>query len=244
MELSDKQKTDLKKFSKILNALNMEDGVVWYNRSYDGDLEGIDGPYYKGRGVSDELSFIPGSVDEFFKNISENFDTDLFYNDYYDSYNGGITFTINAEKQNIEVEYYYYQMDTEEHEIVKTFLEVSQHTNPWRRGEQQLVKLANQEFINKLRNEYGSWVRLSYDGSGDSGWINEEMETPNGNERVNSQLEEITYEIIEIWFSGWEINEGSNGNVFFNFDDQEVKIQHDQNIEQEKEDHYKTFSFA
>ena len=112
MELSDKEKNDLRRFSLILNSMNMEDGVYWTNRYYeDYGYEQIEGPYYKNKNVESEISFLPGSIENLFKNILDNFDTDLFYNDYYDSYNGGVIITLNAIKKNLEVEYYYYSME-------------------------------------------------------------------------------------------------------------------------------------
>lgn len=244
MELTERQKDDLKKFSKLLNALNMEDGVEWIYRHYDYDeWDGLDGPYYRGKNVSSELSFIPRSIEEFMEEIKDNFDSDLFYNEYYDNYNGGLQIYINAEKQMVIVKYYYYSMSTEDSEIEKTFLELSQTANPWRRNENELKKLVDENFIEKMKKDYGPWVRLTYDGSGDSGYIEDYGQTQHGTQRVNNDLESIAYEAIEIYHSGWEINEGSSGSLLFDFENQEFKIVHFQNVEDEITDYYKSFSY-
>lgn len=244
MELSDIQKIDLRKFSKLLNALNMEDGIEWVYRHYDDGFEEVDGPYYKGKNVTSELSFVPRTIEEVMNEIIENFDTDLLYNDYYDNYTGGVNIIIDAEKLMIIVKYYYYTMITEDSEIEKTFLELSQATNPWRRGEGELLKLTNEDFIEKMKEDYGPWIRLNYDGSGDSGYIDDSAETKNGSVRTNQDIENLAYEAIEIYHAGWEINEGSSGHMVFDFENQEFKIVHYQNIEDEVEDFYKSFSFA
>jgi hypothetical protein len=69
MELTEKQIQDLKKYSKLLNSLNMEDGVTWYYQCYDSEFESLYGPVHGGRNVSDELSFLPGSIEELFETI-------------------------------------------------------------------------------------------------------------------------------------------------------------------------------
>jgi len=245
MELSDKEKNDLRRFSLILNSMNMEDGVYWNNRYEENyGYEQTEGPYYKNKNVESEISFLPDSIENFFKNILDNFDTDLFYNDYYDNYNGGVIITLNAIKKNLEVEYYYYSMNEEEHEINKSFVELSQITNQWRRGEEEVKKLADENFLNEMKNLYGSYVEITYDGSGDSGYINNDVESETGREELAASFEDIAYECLEIYFAGWEINEGSSGKMKFDFDNQTLSIYHYQNIEEENEEHYKTFSFS
>jgi hypothetical protein len=64
MQLSEKQIKDLQMFSKLLNSLNMEDGVTWYYQCYDGEFESLYGPIHGGKNVGDELSFLPESIAE------------------------------------------------------------------------------------------------------------------------------------------------------------------------------------
>jgi hypothetical protein len=245
MELTDKQKHDLRRFSLILNSLNMEDGVEYVYRHYD-EWEGYEpeGPYYRNQNVKSEIDFIPGSIGPLFEEIKDNFDTDLFYNDYYDNYNGGLNLIVNAEKKMLVVKYYYYTMITEDSRIERSFKDLSETTNPWRRGEEEVKKLTNEDFLNRMKEEYGSYVRMSYDGSGDSGWIQDQVDSEKGSKGSTNELENIAYEVLEIFHAGWEINEGSSGTMVFNFDDQTFTVEHYQNIEDEAEDFYKSFSFA
>ena len=244
MELTDKQKHDLRRFSLILNSLNMEDGIEYVYRHYD-EWEGYEpeGPYYKGRNAKDEIDFLPGSIGPLFDEIKDNFDTGLFYNDYYDNYTGGLQLIVNAEKKMLIVKYYYYTLRTEDSRIEKSFKDLSEMTNPWRSGERELTKLTKEDFLNEMKEIYGSYVEMRYDGSGDSGWIDDNVDSEKESKLSTPKLEDIAYEALEMFHAGWEINEGSSGSMTFNFENQTFIIDHYTNIEEEVEDFYKTFSF-
>ena len=245
MELTDKQKHDLRRFSLILNSLNMEDGVEWTYRHYDEwESDYPDGPYYRNKNVKDELDFLPGSIGPLFDEIKENFDTDLFYNDAYDNYTGGLQLIVDAEKKTLVVKYHYYTMTTEDSRIERSFKDISEMSSPYRRGELETKKLVNEDFLNRMNEEYGSYAILEYDGSGDSGWIDDNVQSEKGSKVSTNELENIAYEALELFHAGWEINEGSSGTMIFNFDDQTFTVEHYQNIEDEVEDFYKSFSFA
>ena len=253
MELTEKQKKDLNSFSLILNSLNMEDGVEWYYRYY-GEWEYGEpaGPYYNNRDVSSELNFLPGSIGELFEEIKENFDTGNFYNEYYDNENGTLTFIVNAEKKEIIVNYDYYDMITEESNIEKNFSDFSNVTAGWR-GEERAVKtLTNQNVVNELIKQYSNFCKLRYDGGGDSGWIEDEIETENGITKIQfhfdadgieTNIETISYDLLELYYGGWEINEGSSGSINYNFQEQKVTMTHYQNVESTELEHYMTLKF-
>jgi hypothetical protein len=255
MELTEKQKKDLNVFSLILNSLNMEDGVEWYYRYY-GEWEDDEpnGPYYNNRNVSSELNFLPGSIGELFEEIKENFDTGNFYNEYYDNENGSLFFILNAEKKEIIVNYDYYDMITEESNIEKNFSDFSNVTAGWR-GEERTVKtLTNQNVVNELIKQYSNFCKLRYDGGGDSGWIEDEIETENGITKfkketdadadgIETNLENISYDLLELYYGGWEINEGSSGSINYNFQEQKVTMTHYQNVESTELEHYMTLKF-
>ena len=243
MELTEKQKKDLNSFSLILNSLNMEDGVEW-NYSYyeEWQEDEPNGPHYNNRDVSSELNFLPGSIGELFEEIKENFDTGNFYNEYYDNENGNLFLILNAEKKEIIVNYDYYDMITEESNIEKNFSDFSNVTAGWR-GEERAVKtLTNQNVVNELIKQYSNFCKLRYDGGGDSGWIENEIETENGITEIKKQtdvdvdgieanLETISYDLLELYYGGWEINEGSSGSINYNFQEQKVTMTHYQNVE-------------
>jgi hypothetical protein len=243
MQLTEKQIQDLKKFSKLLNSLNMEDGVNWYYQCYDGEFEKLYGPIYRGRDVSDELPFLPSSIEEVFETIRDNFDTGNFYNDYYDNENRALTFTINANGDEIDVMYDYYTVSTENSHIEKDFSDFSDMRPGWRGDDREAKKLSNPSIIEQMKSDYGNYCVCSYDGSGDSGWVQDMVDSGKGPKGLNEVLEYICYDLLELFYGGWEINEGSNGRIDFNFQDQTVQLFHYQNVEENIDEHYMTLKF-
>jgi len=243
MELSEKQIKDLKKFSKLLNSLNMEDGVIWYYQCYDGYFEKLYGPIHGGKNVSDEVSFLPESIEEFFETIRDNFDTGNFYSDYYETENGTLTFTIFAERNEIDVTYDYYVVNNEESHIKKDFYFFSNMTPNWRGNEREAKKLSDTAIVEQLKSVYGESCSCSYDGGGDSGWVDDDVRCSKGRLKLNEQLESICYDLLDLYYGGWEINEGSNGSIDFNFEDQIVDLYHNQNVEESVDEHYMTLKF-
>jgi hypothetical protein len=243
MELTEKQIQDLKKYSKLLNSLNMEDGVFWYYQCYDGEFEKLGGPMYRGRNVSDELTFLPGSIEEVFETIRDNFDTGNFYNDYYDIENGSLNFTINANGDEINVMYDYYTVNNEESHIKKDFSFFSDMTPNWRGDDREAQKLSDPTIVEELKSVYGDSCNCTYDGSGDSGWIQDMVDSSKGSKGLNEQLEYICYDLLEVFYGGWEINEGSNGSIDFNFEDQTVDLYHNQNVEENVDEEYMILKF-
>jgi hypothetical protein len=243
MQLSEKQIQDLKKFSKLLNSLNMEDGVTWYYQCYDGEFESLYGPIYGGRNVGDELSFLPGSIEELFETIKDNFDTGNFYNEYYDNENGALTFIIYVDRNEVDVMYDYYTLNTEDSHIEKYFSDFINATPSWRGELRDVKKLSDPNIVQELKSEYGESCSCSYDGGGDSGWVNEYARCSNGDKRLNELLEHICYELLEMYYGGWEINEGSNGSIDFNFENQTVELNHSQNVDENIDEHYMTLKY-
>lgn len=244
MELTDDQKKEFRKFSLLLNSLNFEDGVEWQYSYYD-SWDDEDGPYYRGRNMSDVLNFTPKGVEESFDMIKDNFDTDLFYNEDFDNYVGGLHLKIMAEDKVLIVSYHYYTNGSEDSEIEELFSNLSERTNPYRRGQSVLTKLMDENFLNQMREKYGSWVELTYDGGGDEGWIDGNVESTNGTiTGSNGDMKDIASEVLEYYFAGWGENEGSSGRMKFNFDDQKLTLYHSANYDEEiYENNYMKFTF-
>jgi hypothetical protein len=70
------------------------------------------------------------------------------------------------------------------------------------------------------------YLVLKYNGGGDSGYIESDFE--NG-ERSPDEVEEWCYKQLEENFGGWEINEGSQGEFQFDFNEKTVILQHTYN---------------
>jgi hypothetical protein len=76
-----------------------------------------------------------------------------------------------------------------------------------------------------------NYLVLKYNGGGDSGYIESDFE--NG-EPSPGEVEEWCYQQLEINFGGWEINEGSQGEFQFDFNEKTVILSHTYNIEESK----------
>ena len=70
---------------------------------------------------------------------------------------------------------------------------------------------------------------ISYNGSGDSGYIEGTYESEKGSGDVPAAIEDICYKLLEE-YGGWEINEGSQGKIVFTKD--EIDVQHQWNTEE------------
>jgi hypothetical protein len=243
MQLTEDQIKDLKKYSLVLNSLNLEVGVKWYY-IYSDEWEELDGPYY-GSKLVDELNFLPKKIENLFEEIKDNFDTNNFYNDYYDNYVGSLDFYIVPNDSEIIINYSNYVMETENTTIYKTFQELVDQPNPWynQNAAKPGTKLLDPEYVNELKNKYGDEIEFSYDGSGDEGWVRAQMATSNGVVNIDSDLEEMAYRVLDLFHGGWENNEGSNGNITLQLTDGTISIDHYMNYEQENDNHYMTLNF-
>jgi hypothetical protein len=245
MELTEIQKKDLQKYSLLLNSLNEEDGISWSRNYYDGEWEDdLGGPFYNGK-YTDEPSFIPKSIEELFDNIVEGFDTSNFYDEMYDNETGTLYFEINAQDRQVVVTYEYPELNSEETSVTKTFVDLVNIPNPWysQNNPNKRERFLDKEFINELKTKYGNEILLTYEGGGDEGWINDFMETDKGEVRMDSLLEDISYNVIDLFHGGWENNEGSNGSILINLDDEDITITHNNNYVEEVLKHNFTLNF-
>ena len=85
-------------------------------------------------------------------------------------------------------------------------------------------------------------LTLSYNGSGDSGFV--ESSFDENNESVPSAIEDWCYDQLESHFGGWEINEGSDGEFIFNFNDMTITLNHTYNTEENEHDTIYEENFA
>lgn len=83
-------------------------------------------------------------------------------------------------------------------------------------------------------------VKIEYSGSGDEGFINEivvvKPEIPAGMDASVSQplyetLENQAYDLLESKHGGWEINEGSQGDITLTVKERKVELHHGENYE-------------
>jgi hypothetical protein len=91
-----------------------------------------------------------------------------------------------------------------------------------------------QSLFKDLREAGVAIVTVEYDGSGDSGDVQDvTLEDAKGNKMgvdFDERCRSATYEALECRHGGWEINEGSFGNVVFDIRNGKVRFEHNERV--------------
>jgi hypothetical protein len=87
--------------------------------------------------------------------------------------------------------------------------------------------LKAREFLDEIK---ATSATISYNGGGDSGYIEGTYESEKGSGDVPATIEDICYSLLEE-YGGWEINEGSQGTIVFTKD--EIEVNHEWNTEED-----------
>lgn len=98
--------------------------------------------------------------------------------------------------------------------------------------EDEIGRVIDDLIKNNIEPEVDNTLSVSYDGGGDSGWI--ENTFSNG-ETVPSSFEDWGYLVLSENFGGWELDSGSKGSFEINFTDRTITINHIQYIDQAKQ---------
>ena len=85
-------------------------------------------------------------------------------------------------------------------------------------------------------------LTIPYNGGGDSGYL--ESSFNENDESVPDSISEWCYTQLSNNFGGWEVNEGSDGNFIFDFNNKTINLVHTENIEADDSDTYYEESFA
>jgi hypothetical protein len=71
---------------------------------------------------------------------------------------------------------------------------------------------------------------VGYSGGGDSGAVDNNYESENGSGMIPTNIENICYDLLSD-YGGWEINEGSQGNIVFTKN--EIEVNHEWNTQED-----------
>ena len=93
------------------------------------------------------------------------------------------------------------------------------------------------EIFNDLeRNGARGICQVDFNGSGDSGYIEDSLLDSNGRRlQVPTELENELYDFLENEHGGWEINEGSFGQFMINLPKKEIELYYTENFEEHEE---------
>lgn len=222
--LSEQDKKKLKRFSFYLQTTAAEDGLNWSQYVYEYDeMDDAYGPHPKV-----DLSKFTTEV-ELIENIFEkaivNYDIkDLIWDVEGSTGSANIEIRFTPQDLHLDISIDIYYLEVYESEKMITFDEVSRSEPMYTFQRYEYLKnFTDESFLEECKKEYGNKLEVSYDGYGDSGQLSTDIH--------NNKLEYAIYELIDLYHSGWEINEGSTGTIYINFEKRTIKIYHSQNSE-------------
>lgn len=216
MKLTDKDKKVLSTFSLYLQSFGSKVGRYRIDVSSDNEVY-WDYSYWTGDSTRISIESYD-AIDELLKRIfHENEDVMLENFDYEDR--GGIYAILNTTDKTLSFTADVVVNSTSYHTTDYTFNEITNEN----------IK----EWLSEMEGAYVSGT-ISYEGSGDSGYIESDI-IFNDNTRSDypGQLEDWMYRELE-QYGGWEINEGSQGEFHFNFDEKTIRLSHGENYEEEE----------
>lgn len=161
---------------------------------------------------------IPEILFPIIKKVINSIDTNFDYNNeevFWES----VEVMIDAIKLTITVSNYYTYYSTNEEESISFDSEDDQRLLD--KFEKSIIELGGEIPQNGV-------LTLRYDGGGDSGYLEGDFEE---GVAVPRNIEDWCYHKLEDNFGGWEINEGSSGYFYFDFDDKNLTLQHTDNVE-------------
>lgn len=216
MELTNKEKRILQIFSMHIRSHGSDKAKLeWYL----GAEAVIDYPSYDW-GLEKSSIRVEGydAINELIESIVNKINIDSYIEYSTDDISGGAFYImLDAKEKVLSFKLYYSIMQNESSSNVIDFEEFGDSIEP--------LKVMAQ----KYKSTTGT---VDYEGSGDSGWVEDKIYINNKRELLPDGIEDVLYDNLESNFGGWEINEGSSGQFIFDFDNETVEWTHNQNYEE------------
>jgi hypothetical protein len=221
MKLSVEQYKKLQRFANFLISEDHE-SIDWVTYIYEyGEMDSPYGPYGQGRPIDGLNSF--RDVISILELVMEKTLNNLDFSDHMDcdECTGNGTVNISFYPETLKMGFELEVGITVAHPTVesKTFRELA-NFRPDIYGDRydKMKKLNDPNFINEYP-ELGPELEVNYDGGGDDGYIQDE-------EYIPTVFTDISYEILNAFYGGWELNEGSQGTILYDFRNKKVSIHH------------------
>lgn len=225
-------KKELTKFNLYLRAI-MDDGKIHWEFYYDDN----DGGFYDMYGPSVSYQYndqvdLKNHIVEFLTEKAQDLEKDQEDHMYNltscDLCNGRGSMHVHYDPIASTLNYYFYYTERESNHFakIKSFEELLS-VETWFGRDYSYRKLINDEFVKQLIEQNGGATKfeMSYNGSGDSGYIEDN--------NYSNDVETLGYEIIELFYSGWENNEGSDGTLLIDCDNKKITLTHTQYFEED-----------
>jgi len=219
--LTPEEKKYLGKISRYLNSLGMSYGEIQFEMEPDQEVIDYSPNDFPTHFENNYNAEIPDGLVPILKKIIGYVDDDGLHSEvpndgYIDYQRFDITIYVNEKKEISLTHSYSYQTEGGSEGV-----EYDDMIEEW---EEKGV-------FNDTSIPEDNYLVLKYNGGGDSGYIESDFE--NG-EPSPTEVEEWCYQQLEINFGGWEINEGSQGEFQFDFNEKTVILSHTYNIEESK----------
>jgi hypothetical protein len=219
------EKKFLNRICRYLGSLGMENGFIEFemHTSYF-DCDDIDWDEIT-HFANNYTAEIPEELIPIFqKALNYVCENDLVEQPDVDDINWGrVSVEIDCKTKEISISYDYSYYDVGNSESVTHSLDEDDDENLM----EVFDALENdEEIIDRV-------LQVDYNGSGDSGYLEDDF--TNGNS-VPAVVSDYAYNMLENSFGGWEINEGSQGNFEIDLDRKEITLNHTSNIEETERD--------
>jgi len=218
--LTPEEKKYLGKISRYLNSLGMSYGEINFEMEPDQEVIDYSPNNFPTQFENNYNAEIPDGLVPILKKIIGYVDDDGLYSEVpYDGYliYQRFDITINAMSGEISLTHSYsYQIEGGSQGI-----EYDDMIEEW---EEKGV-------FDDTEIPEDNYLVLKYNGGGDSGYIESNFES---GQSVPTEVEEWCYQQLEENFGGWEINEGSQGEFQFDFNEKTVILSHAYNIEESR----------
>jgi hypothetical protein len=219
--LTPEEKNYIGKVSRYLRSMGMTYGEITFEMEPDDDEISYRENYFPTHFENNYNAEIPDGLVPILKKIIGYIDDDGLYNELPND--------ANIDYQRFDITIYV----DEKKEISLTHI-YSYQTEGGSEGveyDDMIEEWEEKGVFNDTSIPEDNYLVLKYNGGGDSGYIESDFE--NG-EPSPGEVEEWCYQQLEINFGGWEINEGSQGEFQFDFNEKTVILSHTYNIEESK----------
>jgi len=228
IEVPKELKKELQRFNLYCRA-TMDDRDINWDYYYDSEDGGLYDSWSNFRGIG-----YAGDISDYFDKILEDIENE--YNDILDSEtdcdtcNGRANLSIKYSPitSTFEIHTTIYTNHTQYTETNKTFEELSKEPRPWYLNDNERLyqKLNNDDFVKSIidENDGETAFEMNFEGYGDSGSIED------GN--YSTSVENLGYEMLDLFAAGFENNEGGNGTIHFDLETKEMNLEYSQNYEE------------
>ena len=221
-------KKELQKFNLYCRATTDDTNINWSYYYYRED-GGLDFSYSNMTQLKYE-----GNIETYFDELIES-----FANEYHDILDDETDCNECTGAANLEINYSpltstfeihttIYTRDTHYYEHSKTFEELSKQPRSFwnQNGARLYEKLNDDNFVQSLidENDGETEFEMNFEGYGDSGSIED------GN--YSASIENLGYEMLDLFAAGFENNEGGNGTIYFNLENKKMNLEYNQNYEE------------